>query len=88
MTHVDAGLRYFYLDDGSVRDDLSGHLGLRVFCGALATGNTISLPRMGDFVRVTGVLSTQNTESATIPVLKPRSQSDIEVLPVPNRQPD
>ncbi len=74
MTSV--GWNYFYMDDGSDLHDGSGFTGLKVYAGSLTT------PEENDFAVVTGI-STFEIPAGTelrIPVVRPRQQSDIQVV--------
>ena len=67
---------YFYIDDGSGMEDGSGHTGLRIESGDL------NKPGVDSFVCITGISSCERPEGAgvTIPVIRPRIQSDILIL--------
>lgn len=81
VTYSDTLSRVFYVDDGSQLSDGSGRVGLQVNCASLAPGNTIVLPPRGSFVKVTGISSRKTINGRPVPVLRPRKQSDVEVLP-------
>ncbi len=66
---TDPNNRYFYLDDGSPVAS-SGHTGVKVRCGA------ISAPTSGA-VKVTGVVSVEESSAGYVPVLIVRGASDI-----------
>lgn len=67
---------YFYIDDGSNRDDGTGFIGLKVSCRDLAK------PPKNAFVRVTGISSVEQPfgPNYTLPVIRVRRQSDIQVI--------
>lgn len=67
------GWTYFYIDDGSALFDGSGLPGLKVVCGSMTK------PAKGSYVRVTGIVSVEKPvgTSLSIPVIRPRRQSDI-----------
>lgn len=75
VSGVDGVAKRFYLNDGSTP------LGIRVECGDLAAGNTVSLPEDGDYIVVTGISSCAEVVGAIVPVLLPRKQADIAVIP-------
>lgn len=77
VTHVDDAGSYFYLDDGTGLADGSGYPGLRVSCGGLASGNSISPPAPNSYVRVTGISSKLPISGEFVRVLRPRSQADV-----------
>lgn len=77
VTTVNSTYRYFYIDDGSGRNDLTGNAGIRVSTSSLASGNVINMPAAGTYVTVTGILTTLTSQSKTIPSIRPRTQSDI-----------
>jgi len=68
---------YFYIDDGSNRDDGTGLIGLKVNSGSLTK------PARDSFVRVTGISSIERPfgPNYSLPVLRVRKQGDIRVLP-------
>lgn len=70
------GWTYFYIDDGSGREDGSGMTGLKVVCRNLAK------PHRGNYVRVTGISSVEQPTDAgvSIPVVRVRRQSDIAIV--------
>jgi len=59
--------------------DTQGHIGLPVTCGGLAVGNTIVMPTPNSFVKVIGISARKQSGGKIIPVLRPRSQTDIVV---------
>lgn len=67
---------YFYIDDGSGLFDGSGLPGLKVICGGLTK------PPEGAYVRVTGISSIERPAgtSLSIPVIRARRQSDIQII--------
>ncbi len=67
---------YFYIDDGSNRDDGTGLVGLKVNC------RNLSKPPKNSFVRVTGISSVEQPfgPNYMLPVLRVRRQTDIEVV--------
>ncbi|MCC6483961.1 MAG: S8 family serine peptidase [Armatimonadetes bacterium] len=70
------GFDWFYIDDGAGLDDGTGNTGVYVNCGPLVR------PGLNKIVRVTGISSCDIPQGATVArrVLRPRQQSDIEVL--------
>lgn len=79
VLQVNTDSKFFYVDDGSGLSDGMGRIGLRVSCGGLAAGNSITLPPVGSYVQVTGISTKQLSGGNLIPVVRPRSQSDIIV---------
>lgn len=63
---------YFYLNDGSCIIDASGHHGLKVLL------NGVMAPVQGTFVTVTGIRTRALVEKAPAPVLKVRTEEDID----------
>jgi hypothetical protein len=64
---------YFYLNDGSpVLPDGSGHMGLKVLL------NGVAAPIEGTFVVVTGIRTRDLVEEESTPVLKVRTDEDID----------
>lgn len=82
VVYKDPGGGFFYLDDGSSIDDGSGW-GIRVVCTDLAPGNTITLPAVNKFVKVSGIVSTAMVQSEVVRCIRPRYQSDIVIVPPP-----
>jgi hypothetical protein len=84
VTSIDVGGTFFYISDGSRGIDPSGNEGIRVSITDLAPGNSISMPAVGQFLVVTGISSTTalstTTETQIISTLRPRKQSDIQVV--------
>ncbi len=87
VTYVDADQKFFYIDDGSRLNDMSGihgAVGLRVSYAGLAPGVTFTPPSAGELVAVTGISSTTaitvGQETRIIPTLKPRRDSDKHVF--------
>lgn len=80
VTFVDTVNKCFYINDGSNRNDGSGHVGLRVDYDNLAPGNTITPPAENTYVMVTGISSTIIINGKIQPNLRPRRQSDIQVV--------
>ncbi len=80
VTNVNATSKFFYLDDGSGYRDGSGQVGVQVFCGGLASGNSITLPAINQFVTVTGISARKVVSGRTIPMVRPRNQSDIALI--------
>jgi len=85
VTFVDAVNKFFYVNDGSARDDQSGHVGLRVSYDSLATGNTITLPPnfQDSYVALTGISSTWANAGKNYSNLRPRRQTDVQVITTP-----
>ena len=69
-----SGAGVFYLDDGSMLQDGSGHPGVRIVAPGLL------LPEAGALVRATGVMSCYGNGGARQRLVRPRTQADIEVL--------
>jgi len=87
VTYVDAVNKFFYIDDGSRLNDMSGihgAVGLRVSYSGLAPGVTFTPPSVGELVAVTGISSTTaitvGQETRIIPTLKPRRDADKQVF--------
>jgi uncharacterized protein (DUF362 family) len=68
--------QYFYVDDGSGRTDGVG-TGIRVYCGGRTSGTTLTMPTVGEYVVVTGVLTGGSGTNGYVPVLRPRKQAEI-----------
>lgn len=70
------GFDWFYIDDGAGLDDGTGNTGVYVFCGPLIR------PGLNKMVRITGISSCDIPQGSTVArrVLRPRKQSDIQVL--------
>lgn len=69
VTYV--GDTFFYMDDGSNAQNGSGPVGIKVDAGSFVK------PFPNEYVRVTGVVSTEAVGQLIHPVLKMRTQSDI-----------
>jgi len=87
VTYVDAAQKFFYINDGSNLNDMSGihgAVGLRVSYAGLAPGVTFTPPSVGELVAITGISSTTavtiNQETRIIPTLKPRREADKQVF--------
>ena len=80
VTHSDATAKFFYVDDGSGRDDGSGYAGVRVSCSALASGNTIAIPAQDSYVKVTGISAAKTSSGKVISIIRPRTSADIVVF--------
>lgn len=80
VTYVDPAGKYFYINDGSNRDDGSSHIGLRVDCDNLAPGNTITPPSLDTYVMVTGISSTILINTKIQPNFRPRRQEDVQTV--------
>ncbi|MDH7600564.1 MAG: S8 family serine peptidase [Armatimonadota bacterium] len=67
---------YFYVDDGSNRDDGTGLIGLKVNC------RNLMKPPRNSFVTVTGISSVEQPfgPDYTLPVLRVRRQTDIQII--------
>jgi hypothetical protein len=75
---VNSTAKIFYIDDGSHRDDGTGNIGIQVACNALASGNSIPLPALNSYVKVTGIVTTQTPDGTNaIPTLRPRTSADV-----------
>jgi hypothetical protein len=68
---------FFYLDDGSVLDDHSGHIGVKVY-GAVPV-NPGEEP-VGKFVTVTGISSCEIAGGDIVRVIRTRDAQDVVVL--------
>jgi len=80
VTHVNADLRFFYIDDGSDLDDGLGSptmRGLRVWAPNLNPGE---LPSVGQFVSVTGISSCFKPGGDLLRLIHVRSRNDIMVM--------
>ena len=71
VTSVDDGARTFNINDGSAT--------LLVSCANLVSGNNITLPDLDSYVVVTGISTTSVSGGTVTPIVRPRSQLDIEV---------
>jgi hypothetical protein len=70
--------KYFYIDDGTGRLDGSGHTGIRCSYGELASGApAVTVPTVGTYKFVTGVISTVLISSKIQPNLRARGGTDI-----------
>ncbi len=83
VTYVDAAQKFFYIDDGSHLNDMSGihgAVGLRVSYAGLAPGVTFTPPLVGELAAITGISSTTaitvGQGTRIIPTLKPRRDAD------------
>jgi hypothetical protein len=77
VTYANTTAKYFYLDDGFGWQDGSGYKGIQVYCGGRPVGNTLTMPGQNTHAVVTGISSRKISGGNTIPVLRPRKQSDI-----------
>ena len=70
------GTDWFYLDDGTGLDDGGAYRGVFVHCP------TVVRPGLNRYVRVTGISGCEIQQGSPVPrrVLRPRRQSDIEVV--------
>lgn len=80
VTFVDPANKYFYINDGSNRQDGSGQTGLRIDCDNLAAGNTITPPAVNTYVMVTGISSTIVISTKIQPNVRARRQTDIQTV--------
>jgi hypothetical protein len=80
VTFVDPANKYFYINDGSNRQDGSGQIGLRIDCDNLAPGNTITPPAVNTYVMVTGISSTIVIDTKIQPNVRARRQADIQTV--------
>ena len=80
VSYVAPDNTYFYINDGSNRNDGSGHIGLRVACDNLADGASITPPIVNTYVAITGISSTIVIETKIQPNFRPRGQSDIQPI--------
>lgn len=83
VTYVNATSKYFYVDDGCKKLDGSGQRGVQVLCsGRPAGASPIALPALNSYVTVTGISSRKLLSGSTyIPIIRPRTQSDIVEYP-------
>lgn len=81
VTAIDAASKLFYLDDGSLINDGSGPIGLRVRFSDLADGNPFSPPPLGAYVSVRGIVSVESISGLPHCTLIPREQNDVSVDP-------
>jgi len=68
----------FYVDDGAKRQADGGRTGIKVQVTGLASGRTFQAPLVGRYVAVTGALGCADFGGRILPVLKPRSQDDMQ----------
>ncbi len=83
VTAVDAGNKFFYIDDGTGFQDGSGNTGVKVNWAWSPTGKPSILPPAVDwYVSVIGLSSSDTADSGATfyRVLRPREQSDILVF--------
>lgn len=66
-----SGTGWFTVDDGSGLSDAGGSAGVRVLTGG-------TLPPVGSFVRVTGIVEVAVSGNATLPVVRTRQPEDVE----------
>lgn len=78
VTFVDTTNKFFYIDDGTAREDGSGNPGIRVSYDNLASGNVIDPPKQGTYAMVTCISSTIMIDGKIQSNLRPRGQSDIQ----------
>lgn len=71
------GFDWFYLDDGTMLDDGTGHPGIYVANGLLER------PNLGQYAFVTGISSCEIPSGSTVRrrVLRPRTDADIVIVP-------
>jgi Tol biopolymer transport system component len=83
VTYVNATSKYFYVDDGCGKLDGSGYMGVQALCAGRPLGATpITLPALNSYVTVTGISSRKLLSGSTyIPIIRPRTQSDIVEYP-------
>ncbi len=82
VTAVDAGNKFFYIDDGTGFQDGSGNTGVKISWAWSPTGKPSILPPAVDwYVSVIGLSSSDTADSGATfyRVLRPREQSDITV---------
>jgi len=72
-----AGVDYFCVDDGSGVRDKSGHSGIPVSTGMLAT-QPWSIPAEGQFKSVTGIVTLRDLGLGLEPVIAVRGEADIQ----------
>ncbi len=79
VSYRDPQGRFFYLDNG---DDLydGSHYGVRVICDGFTGGAKLAMPAYGKQVIVTGISSTVTINSQNVRAIRPRRQSDIQIL--------
>ncbi len=81
VTFVDSSSDYFYIDDGSgMMDYYTEGIGVRVYYGGLATGNSITPPLAGQIVAVTGISCLIGDNGFYFRQIRPRRQSDISLV--------
>ena len=80
VTYVDSTNKFFYIDDGTARDDGSGNRGIRVSYDNLAAGNTIVPPNKDSYVMITCISSTVMINNKIQSNLRPRRQDDIQSI--------
>lgn len=76
----DPGTGGFYVDDGSSLVDVTGHKGVWVSTVSLYSGRTMTLPAIGKWVAVTGVAASRSQGVSIQRIIRPRSQSDIQII--------
>lgn len=82
---VDPLNQFFYIDDGAgltdgvLINDTSAK-GIRVSLAGLATGNVITAAANGTYVSATGVVSVYEHSGRVYAQIRPRTQSDIELI--------
>lgn len=82
VTYADSSV--FYLDDGSVCDDGSGHEGFRINISSPAAGESIAPPPVGQFVCVTGISTTAVVGLNNVRCVRVAKQSDIALDVIPD----
>jgi len=78
VSYVGPGSIYVYVRDGGPAPDPINQLGTRVVLNA-TTAPIARIPRLGDYVAVTGVVSATRAGSVVIPVVRPRGDEDIQI---------
>lgn len=78
VTHVAAGGGYFCLDDGSGKSDGLGHSGVPVVLSDLVESvPSGSIPSVGSFRSVTGIVGLADLGGGAVPVVRIRGVSDL-----------
>ena len=74
VTSVDGAAESFVISDGAAAE------GVKVVYSQVTAGNPITPPALGSYVAVTGISSATDDGGSILPILKARSQADIDVL--------
>ena len=79
VSYRDPQGRFFYLDNGDNLYDGSGY-GIRIVCDGFAGGGKLAMSAYGETVIVTGISSVVTINNQAVRALRPRRQTDIQVL--------